>query len=632
MADSGREKIFSRKFLNKVIRILKYAKPQWKLAILLFVISAVFSLLELVGPYLVKILLDDILPKKNIGLLFNLMALFIVIFVVKTITSVFYSYKTTQFVENLILRVKSELFQHLEDLDLSFYHTNKVGDILYRLDEDVYSIDSFIDLIVDVIMMNLMMTVFILAICLHMNWKITLASLTFFPFYLLAQKYFGDIVRKQKERIIKKVSDLLSFLQENLSSMKTIKEFALETVKLNEYNKRSRKLINMELKMDLTESFSGAVIGMITFTPLLVILWYGSMQVIGGVLTIGSLIAIYTYIGKLFDPISTLGSLNIAIQTNMVSVNRVFEFLDIKSKIKEKPTAMQLKDVKGKIRFDTVDFSYFKGEPVLKNVSFMINPGQVVGLVGPSGAGKSTIGNLLCRFFDPNKGGISIDGIDLRDLKLASLRQNIGIVSQEAILFNSTIRDNIKFGNITAADEEVEKAAKLANIHEFIMQQKKGYNTTVGERGVRLSEGQKQRISIARVILKNPKIIILDEATSSLDSESEKKIQEALMYVTKGRTTLVIAHRLSTIVDSDRIMVLKERKIAEEGTFEQLIKKKGIFYRFYNTQFELSSRGRNKIYKDEEEMERIKRARLQKRVQDDDEKSDSIIGKGQDVI
>ncbi len=574
-----------RRFLTKSWRILRYAKPYWRMVLLLFVITGLLSILSLAGPYLIKILLDDILPYKNAGLLLQLMAIFILIFVIRTLIGIWHSYQTTRLVENMILGVKTELFYHIEDLDLGFYHSKSVGDILYRLDEDVYSIDSFVDLLVDVVLLNLLTAIFILIITFNLNWKVTLISLGFFPFYIIAQKYFGEKIRKQKQRIINRLTDMLSFLEENITGIKAIKSFALETKKLGEYTDKSKKIIRMNLRMDLLESFSEGIVGIITFIPLIIILWYGSLQVIAGVLTIGSLIAIYTYIGKLFDPIASLGSINVALQTTLVSVNRVFQFMDTKTKIKEKKDARELKNPNGHIMFTDVSFHYYPNEPIIEHINFEIKPGQMVGLVGPSGAGKTTLGNLLFRFFDATNGNVSIDGVDIRDLKIKSIRDAIGIVSQESILFNISLKENIRFGKQNASDAEVIRAAKLAHIHDFIVRQPKGYNTKVGERGVKLSGGEKQRISIARVFLKNPKILILDEATSSLDSESEFLIQKALQRVTQGRTTLVIAHRLSTIRNADKILVLKDRKIKEQGGFVQLMKKKGLFYHFYKTQF-----------------------------------------------
>lgn len=461
--------------------------------------------------------------------------------------------------------------------------------MLYRLDEDVYSIDDFINIVVNVILLESLTAIFILAITLRLNWQVTVASLGFFPFYLIAQHYYGEKIKRQKERLVQRSSDLLSFLEENISSIAAIKAFVLEAAKLHEFQKKNRKLIRLDLRMDLLESYSSTVVATITFIPLLLILWFGSVKVMAGVLTIGSLIAIYTYISKLFEPISTLGSVNVGIQSAMVSIDRVFKVVDAKAKIHDKPDARVLQTVKGDVMFKDVAFQYNPDEPLLQQVNFHMGPGDIVGLVGASGSGKTTIGNLLCRFFDPTKGSISLDGADLRDIKLDSLRRNVGVVSQESILFNTTIRNNISFGIKNVSEADIIRAAKLANIHDFITGLEKGYDTMVGDRGVRLSGGEKQRISIARVLLRNPPILILDEPTSALDSVSETKVKKAIEYATKGRTTLVIAHRLSTIRNADKIIVLKEGRIKEQGTFMQLMHKRGAFYHYYQAQHGLAS-------------------------------------------
>ncbi|MBW3012699.1 ABC transporter ATP-binding protein/permease [Candidatus Woesearchaeota archaeon] len=572
-------------FFKKAIRIVSYARPFWKIFLMLIIITIVLSLLEIVNPYLIKILIDDIFIAKNYGLLVALMLFFIFVFFLKTIVGIFFSYQAEKLEENVVLGVKRQLFKHLEKLDLGFFYTKQLGDILVRLDEDVYGIESFIGILIDSILMNVLTGTFILVICFLINWKVTLSCLAFFPFFIITQKYFGQKIKKQRKKLIEIGAGFLSFLQESIVSIKTIKTFVLENLKLKKYTRTSRRLIREDLKLNLLESYSGAVVGLITFTPLLIILWYGGFKVITGALTVGSLMALYTYIGKLFGPISELGSINVAIQSTMVSVDRVFEFLDRVPKIQDKKGAIELKDVKGKLEFKNVSFFYNKDEPVLENISLTIKPGESIGLVGPSGSGKSTIANLVGRFFDPVKGKILLDGIDLRDIKVESLRKNSGIVSQDTILFNTSIKENIRLGNLKATDKQIEEAAKLANIHDFIMSLKHGYNTKIGERGVNLSGGQQQRLSIARTILKNPKILILDEATSSLDTESEQKIQDAMNFIMKGRTTIIIAHRLSTIHNVNKIVVLKDHGVAEIGGFDELIKKKGIFYHYYNIQF-----------------------------------------------
>ena len=563
---------------------MRYARPYWKTILLLSVISIILSGIALINPYLVKLLIDDVFIGKDFRLLTILMLIFIASYFIGSIVRIFYAYKVEYLGENLVLGVKTQLFKHLEELDLGFYDKRKAGDILFRIDQDVYSIQDFISVIIDDILMNTLMAGFILIVCFYLSWKVTLASLLFFPFYILAQKYFGERLKKQQQKLINKNASILSFLQEFINSIKAIQTFVLEKISLNKYRRSSKRLIKIGVKTSVMEEVAGAAIGLITFTPLMIILWYGGYKVMNGVITVGSLMALYTYITKLFEPISEIGSANISIQMALVSINRVFQFLDTKPRVINKKDAIPITTVKGKIEFNKVKFRYNEEEPVLEGISFEIEPNKITGLVGPSGAGKSTVASLICRFYDPQNGQVLLDGKNLKDLDLGSLRKNIGIVSQETILMNMSIKDNIKFGNQSAKDKDVINAAKLANIHDTIKQLEKGYDTIVGERGVTLSGGEKQRISIARTILKDPKIIILDEGTSSLDAETETNIQEALKHITKNKTTIIIAHRLSTILNTDKIIVLKDHKVVESGDFISLVKKKGLFYKLYKLQ------------------------------------------------
>ncbi len=575
----------ARKFLAKSFRILRYAQNFWKLMLWLFIISVILTALGLVSPYLIKILIDVVLPQKNLTLLLYLMLAFISIFIFKTVVGIYHSYKTTALAENIVLGVKKQLFEHIENLHVGFFTEKNIGDILVRIDDDVYAIDDFVSIVVDDILMNALTLIFVVGICLFLSWKVTLSALLFFPFYFFSQHFFGKAIKRRQMSIIRKGGDILGFLQENISAISAIKAFVLEKASLERYVEKTKRLITLDLDMALLRGYFGAIVGIITFIPLLIILWYGSHLVIEDVITLGTLIAIYTYIGKLFDPLATIGSININIQSTMVSVDRVFEFLDTVPEIADKENAKHLKKVKGDIVFEDISFSYNPKEPVLKDVSFRIKHGETVGIVGPSGAGKTAIGNLIARFYDAGRGSVKIDGNDVKDVSIKSLRSNIGIVSQEPVLFNTTIMNNIKLGNLNASDRKAKKAAKLAKIHEFIMSLEKGYDSVVGERGVKLSGGQKQMIAIARVILKNPKVFIFDEATSSLDAASENNIQKSLSYVAKGRTTIIIAHRLSTIKNADRIFVLKNKTIVEEGMFDELVQKKGEFYRLYKSQF-----------------------------------------------
>ncbi|NYZ79623.1 ABC transporter ATP-binding protein, partial [Candidatus Micrarchaeota archaeon] len=401
---------------------------------------------------------------------------------------------------------------------------------------------------------------------------------------VIIQKYYGRLIRKKYKSIRVSAADFLSFLQEKLSMIMLTKVFTREDYELTREKAKAKSLIKKELELTMTQSIMTATIAVITFAVMLFILWYGGVKVIAGAMTIGTLIAIYTYILQMFGPLETLVDINVSLQTTMVSVNRVFSFLDKKSEVIEKADAVELKNARGSIEFDNVFFTYGGRGRCIENVSLKIKPGERVAIVGPTGAGKTTLGSLITRLYDPQDGSVKIDGKDVRDLKIKSLRKNIGVVSQNTALFHTSIRENIAYGKPRSSKHEIIEAAKIAGIHDFIEKLPRGYETSVGERGAELSGGEAQRLAIARAALKNPAIIILDEATSSLDLETERRIQENLEKLTAGKTTIIITHRLTSVKNADRIVFMERGAIAEVGTFNALMKKKGRFYRMYETQ------------------------------------------------
>ncbi|MFO7872191.1 MAG: ABC transporter ATP-binding protein [Candidatus Undinarchaeales archaeon] len=557
---------------------MSYSKAHKWNFVVLFILTILISGIALVNPYLVKILIDDVLLSQNFDLFFLILLVFLGMFVVGSLINIALNYVSTKLTANLVLDVKKDLFEHLENLHLGFYHSKKVGDILSRLNDDVYGVEAFLKTVINEVLLDLLMGGFILAMCLKLNAKVTGVALLFAPFYIIVQKYFGKQVRKKRKKIRKKSADIMSFLQEDISEIKAIQSFAREKLELDKFKKKTKKLIGLDIEMSLLRGYSSMWVSFISFVPLFIILLYGGFNVMIGAMTIGTLMAIYTYIQKLFGPIGDLGNINIALQSSLVSVDRVFEFMDISPKIKDSPNAKTINSLNGKIDFKKVSFSY-DGKKIIRNISFNIKPGEKIGIVGESGSGKSTIASLIPRFSDPDFGAVKLDGNNVKKIKINSLRNLIGAVGEDSGLFATTIKENIRFGKKDATQKEVERAAKLADAHDFIKKLPNGYDTIVGEKGATLSTGQKQRISLARTIVRNPDILILDEATSALDTKSTKRILKSLEDFAHDTTTIIISHNIPLLKKADRIFVLKDGKIAEKGTYSTLIKKKGIFYK-----------------------------------------------------
>jgi subfamily B ATP-binding cassette protein MsbA len=383
-----------------------------------------------------------------------------------------------------------------------------------------------------------------------------------------------------------KIADISSLLQERLMGVRIVKSFAMERHEIKKFTEESEQSFQLAMKQSQIVATQVPLLGFIQALAVAAIIWYGGFEVVSGHLSSSNLIAFFTGIALLADPLAKISSINAIIQEALAAAQRVFEVVDIHPTVKEKPNALKLENLQGQVQFKDVSFKYESDDRlILKQLNFNVSPGEIIALVGPSGAGKTTLVNLIPRFYDITHGQILIDGVNLCDLQLYTLRSQTGIVPQETILFSGTIKDNIAYGKVNASLEEIIAAARAANAHQFIEQQKNGYDTLVGERGVKLSGGQRQRLAIARALLKNPKILIFDEATSSLDTESERLVQTAMDHLMQGRTTFVIAHRLSTVQHAHRILVLDEGKIVEEGNHETLLSRGGLYKKLYDMQF-----------------------------------------------
>ena len=577
--------------MKNYMRLLAYIKPYTRRLALAVVCIIMAAGANLYLPWIIKDMIDDVLMSKDMVML-NLIAAGIL--VVMFTRGVFYygqSYLVSYVGQRVIIDVRSVLFRKFQRMPLSYYDRQQTGTVMSYITNDVAVMQSaIVDNLIELVTESSIL-IGSLAMMLYLDWKLSLLTLMTIPLVAIAMKIFGRKLKRSSTVIQERAAEITSLLQESISAIRVVKSFVRETYETKRFEEQNWRNFQAAMKNVKLSSLLTPTVEFLAAIAVTFIVWFGGYEVVNEVITAGELVAFLTYAVNLANPVKRLSKVYAAIQKAMAAADRVFAVMDLDEKITDVPGAKPLPPIKGKVEFKDVTFSYKDGQPALEHISLKAESGQMIALVGPSGSGKSTIANLIPRFYDVDSGVITIDDHDIRQVTADSLREQIGLVPQETMLFSTSVMENIRYGRLEATDEEVIEAAKAANAEEFIKELPEGYDTKLGERGLNLSGGQRQRLAIARAILKNPRVLILDEATSALDTESEKIVQDALDNLMVGRTSFVIAHRLSTIFNADQIFVVENGHLREHGTHEELLAAGGLYSNLYNIQFRQNQEG-----------------------------------------
>ena len=578
---------------------------------LLIILAAMLveTLTSLATPWPLKVIIDNVVGHHKLSPWLadvlhpwldgkhqmHIAALCAVAYIVIAALGALATYIDNYFTESVGQYVANDLrlrtFHHLQRLSLGYYGTHQTGPLLSTITTDIQTIQGFASSSTLNILIDLLTIVCMLALMFWLNWDFTLIAVGVTPFLLLFVSRFKKAVKQATHKVRKEQAEIVAVVQQSLESMQAVKAFNRQGLEQEALREVSQATVDAALKARSIKALLSPVVTITVAVCTAIVLWRGAYLILADVMTVGALTVYLSYLSKFFKPVKDLATTTNAIAQAAVGVDRVRAILDTDTVVPEKSTATSAPPFHGEVTFEHVAFAYDVQNPVLTDVSFTIKPGQLVGIVGPTGSGKSTVVSMIPRFYDPVKGTVRIDGFDVQDFKLKSLREQIGYVLQDTVLFHGTIADNIAFGRPGASREEIIRAAELANAHEFVSRMAQGYDTIVGERGSTLSGGQRQRIGIARVMIRNNPILLLDEPTAALDTESEKLVIEALERLMKGRTVITIAHRLTTIRDADQIIVISGGVVAESGTHDELLAKNGIYAQLHRTQFEAAGHG-----------------------------------------
>jgi ATP-binding cassette subfamily C protein len=566
------------------IWLISFLKPHIHYVILAVVLSLSITALNLTPPYLMKLLLDEVFAKGNASMLTFIVLTLISIYALNAVLGAAQNYTLAYLGQKIIYNIRVKVYEHLQRLSLGFYDKMSSARIMTRVTDDVGRVQWFLTWGTQTLIISALQIMGIGIIIFSMNIYLALFALLPIPIIIIGVPIFRKRAHRAYHKIWRRWADVSSLLWDTIPGIVVVKTFTQEKFELKRLTERMTSLVKANLKVTLLHMKFFPLLGFAISSGTAIVWWIGGYKVLGGEITFGSLVAFVSYMGMFYGPIQTISNIFEPLQSSLTSSERILEIMRVEPEIKDAPDAVEFQ-FKGSIVFKNVSFGYNPYIPVLSNINLEIKPGEKVGIVGPSGSGKTTLTKLLLRFYDPNEGAIYIDGVDIRKIKVQCLRSQVGLVLQDPLLFYGSIAYNIAYGRQDATLEEIIAAAKAANVHEFAMSQPLAYDTNVGDRGWKLSGGERQRVSIARAIITEPRILILDEATSSVDTLAEKKIQEAMENLAKGRTTIIIAHRLSTLQNVDKIVVMDKGRIVEVGTHEELLKSGGLYSQLYKAQF-----------------------------------------------